>query len=107
MESVSVDVETVESAMPEGSLTEGKRTSGIWEKDFTFISGMTMEDRIPRGKCNYCNKVLKAKGQQGTSNLKRHLEICPKRKNRDVGQMLITAQGRLACREISYDGFVS
>ena len=76
MDRASVDAETVESMMPEDSFIEGKRTSGIWEKDFTFISGMTMEDRIPRGKCNYCNKVLKAKGQQGTSNLKRHLEIC-------------------------------
>jgi len=100
MENVE-DVETVESAVP---LSESiKRTSKIWKHHFTYIPVKDSEDGIPRGKCNYCGKVFTAKGKQDTSNLKRHLEVCPRRKNQDVFQMLISAQGRLASRVIDFE----
>lgn len=95
------EFETVESAVPES--TEGKRTANIWKEDFTLILAKDTNDGIPKGRCNHCGRVLKAKSAQGTSNLNRHLEVCPKWKNRDVSQMLISAQGKLASKQVDFE----
>lgn len=51
--------------------------SYVW-KEFIPVVGVEPDGK-PRGRCMHCNKKLITEVSQGTSALKRHLMICPKR----------------------------
>jgi hypothetical protein len=71
-----------------------RRTSAVWEH-FDAIRGK--EGEKLKAKCKLCGTVYLAPSTYGTRNLKRHIDSCPKRNTRDVGQMLLSrSQGSLS-----------
>jgi hypothetical protein len=64
-----------------------RKTSAVWEH-FDAICGK--EGEKLNAKCKLCGTVYLAPSTYGTGNLKRHIDNCPSRNTRDVGQMLLT-----------------
>jgi hypothetical protein len=71
-----------------------RKTSAVWEH-FDAIHGK--EGEKLKAKCKLCDIVYLAPSTYGTANLKRHINNCPRRNTRDVGQMLLSrSQGSLS-----------
>jgi len=71
-----------------------RRTSAVWEH-FDDIRGK--EGEKLKAKCKLCGTVYLAPSTYGTENLKCHIDSCPRRNTRDVGQMLLSrSQGSLS-----------
>jgi hypothetical protein len=71
-----------------------RKTLAIWEH-FDAIQGK--EGEKLKAKCKLCGTVYLAPSTYGTGNLKRHIDNCPRRNTRDVGQMLLSrSQGSLS-----------
>ena len=65
------------------------------------------EDGKERAACNKCRKVYLVGGKSyGTTNLNKHMKICPLRDQLDVGQMLIDADGKIRARKIDQKIFL-
>ncbi|XP_021984938.1 zinc finger BED domain-containing protein RICESLEEPER 3-like [Helianthus annuus] len=62
-----------------------KLTSPAWEH-FKKIKVNGEE----KAECNYCNTKLGAKSKNGTKHLLFHMEKCPKRKNKDIRQQVLS-----------------
>ncbi|KAJ0556901.1 putative transcription factor/ chromatin remodeling BED-type(Zn) family [Helianthus annuus] len=62
-----------------------KLTSPAWEH-FKKIKVNGEE----KAECNYCNTKLGAKSKNGTKHLLFHMEKCPKRKNKDMRQQVLS-----------------
>jgi hypothetical protein len=78
----------------EGEGHKRRRTSAVWEH-FDAIQGK--EGEKLKAKCKLCGTVYLAPSTYGTGNLKRHIDNCPRRNTRDVGQMLLSrSQGSLS-----------
>jgi hypothetical protein len=70
-----------------------RRTLAVWQH-FDVICGT--EGEKLKAKCKLCGTIYLAPSTYGTENLKRHLDTCPRRNTRDVGQMLISkSQGSM------------
>ena len=59
-----------------------RRTSIVWS---FFELLPTKDEEMPMCKCKMCGKEYIAAGAYGTGNLKRHLDVCPRKDTRDVG----------------------
>ncbi|MCL7022011.1 hypothetical protein MKW94_017824 [Papaver nudicaule] len=84
----SDDSDSDDSPEVEGA-PKRKRTSKIW-LDFEQIK---VNGIVVQGKCKHCKKVLGAKSENGTSNLKKHLRSCFKFKltQKGIDQMYLQA----------------
>ncbi|KAJ4970007.1 hypothetical protein NE237_003106 [Protea cynaroides] len=66
-----------------------KKASVVW-KEFIEIPKEKNQNGRQRAKCRACGTIYLADPDiNGTGSLRRHLKICPKRKNKDVSQMLL------------------
>ena len=54
----------------------GKRKSIYWEHYIDMINPVTK--KIEKVKCKYCSKVLSASPNNGTTTLRKHLQLCSK-----------------------------
>ena len=63
-----------------------RRTSYVWS---FFELLPTKDEEKPTCKCKKCGKEYIAVGAYGTGNLKRHLDVCPRKDTRDVGQLIL------------------
>jgi hypothetical protein len=78
----------------EGKGHKRRKTSAVWEH-FDAICGK--EGEKLNAKCKLCGTVYLAPSTYGTGNLKHHIDNCPRRNTRDVGQMLLSrSQGSLS-----------
>jgi hypothetical protein len=81
----------------QGKIKKGhkrRRTLAVWQH-FDVIRG-TEGDKL-KAKCKLCGTIYLAPSTYGTKNLKRHLDTCPRRNTRDVGQTLISkSQGSMS-----------
>ncbi len=77
------------SISPQCTSKGRKLTSEVWAQ-------MTRE-MLPNGMhkaiCNHCKQEFVSLGTSGTSHLRRHLETCPKRRNRDIKNFCISGVG--------------
>jgi hypothetical protein len=77
-----------------------RRTSAIWEN---FDAIRDKEGEKLKAKCMLCGTVYLAPNTYGTENLKRHMDNCPRRNTRDVGQMLLSrSQGSLSVSNFKF-----
>ncbi|KAL4643309.1 hypothetical protein ACB092_02G083500 [Castanea dentata] len=63
-----------------------RRTSYVWSF-FELLS--TKDEEKPTCKCKKCGKEYIVAEAYGTENLKCHLELCPRKDTRDVGQLIL------------------
>ncbi|KAF5451908.1 hypothetical protein F2P56_026964 [Juglans regia] len=47
-------------------------------------------DGKSRAKCKMCGIIYMAASKYGTGNMRRHIETCPRRSSRDIGQMMLS-----------------
>ena len=63
-----------------------RRTSYVW----SFFELLPIKDEEkPTCKCKKCGKEYIAAGAYGTGHLKCHLDVCPRKDTRDVGQLIL------------------
>ncbi|KAK8933908.1 hypothetical protein KSP39_PZI015554 [Platanthera zijinensis] len=75
----------------ESGIKRSRSISKVWE-DFEKLKAE--RDDILKARCIHCKQVLAGASKHGTSHLKRHLERCPKRRNQDVRQLLLSSEVR-------------
>ena len=63
-----------------------RRTSYVWS---FFELLPTKDEEKPTYKCKKCGKEYIVVRAYGTRNLKHHLEVCPRKDIRDVGQLIL------------------
>lgn len=90
----------------ESSNKRSRSISKVWE-DFEKLKAE--RDDILKARCIHCKQILSGASKHGTSHLKRHLERCPKRRNHDVRQLLLSNEVRsikqlFSSNEILADG---
>ena len=81
-----------------------RQYSDVWPH-FTIIKKKAKDGKIEeRAQCNHCkNDYAYHSHKNGTNSYMRHLEACKlKKKNGDVGAMLINAEGKLQARKIDH-----
>ncbi|KAJ0491919.1 putative transcription factor/ chromatin remodeling BED-type(Zn) family [Helianthus annuus] len=83
-QSQNQDKQTHEDA-EEPRVRKRKLTSVAWEH-FTKM----MVNGAEKVECKYCNTRLGAKSSNGTKHLLSHMEICKKRKNKDIRQQVLS-----------------
>lgn len=64
-----------------------KKTSNVWQH---FNQLTTKEKNQVKVACKFCKCIFSAASKNGTSHLRRHLEKCPKRANKDIEQFLVS-----------------
>jgi len=71
-------------------------SSSVW-KHYNIKEDKFFDDGIPRAYCKYCNgRPLIADSNNGTSNFRRHSKTYSARLSGDVGQLMMTKDGKLA-----------
>ncbi|PKU59729.1 zinc finger BED domain-containing protein RICESLEEPER 2 [Dendrobium catenatum] len=75
----------------ESSHKRSRSISKVWE-DFEKLKAE--RDDILKARCIHCKQILSGASKHGTSHLKRHLERCPKRRNHEVRQLLLSSEVR-------------
>ncbi|KAJ8441774.1 hypothetical protein Cgig2_009020 [Carnegiea gigantea] len=71
-------------------------TSSVW-KQYNMKEGKHFSNGKDRAYCKYYNGgPVDADSSNGTSNFRRHTESCSARSSTDVGQMMMTKDGKLA-----------
>ncbi|XP_020591842.1 zinc finger BED domain-containing protein RICESLEEPER 2-like [Phalaenopsis equestris] len=75
----------------ESSNKRSRSVSKVWE-DFEKLKAE--RDDILKARCIHCKQILSGASKHGTSHLKRHLERCPKRRNHEVRQLLLSSEVR-------------
>ena len=67
-------------------------TSDVW----LYLVKVGIVEGVEKCRCKACEKLLTCESGSGTSHLKRHVLSCSKTiRNRDVGEMMIDAEGKL------------
>ncbi|OMO62987.1 putative Zinc finger, BED-type [Corchorus capsularis] len=78
---------------PESSSKKScKLTSDVWEH-----FDRTVSDGGYRVVCNFCKHELKAGGRNGTSSVRNHLKICPRKTNEDIESSSSVTDGTSYC----------
>jgi hypothetical protein len=73
---------------------KGRRTSTVWEY---FDAIRSKEGEKLKAKCKLCGTIYLAPSTYGTRYLKCHIDTCPRRNTRDIGQMLLSrSQGSMS-----------
>ncbi|XP_042969171.1 zinc finger BED domain-containing protein RICESLEEPER 1-like [Carya illinoinensis] len=57
---------------------------------FDMVPESENNDGKPRAKCKMCGITYMAASKYGTGNMKRHIDACPRRSSRDIGQMMLS-----------------
>ncbi|MBA0632165.1 hypothetical protein Godav_000960 [Gossypium davidsonii] len=74
----------------ESSLKRQKSTtSKMWDEMTKFKC--ENKDEL-KAQCNHCKSIFFAKSSSGTSHLRRHLNYCLKKVNKDINQYTIATQ---------------
>ncbi|KAG7946715.1 hypothetical protein I3843_14G056000 [Carya illinoinensis] len=55
-----------------------------------MVSESENNDGKPQAKCKMCGVTYMAASKYGTGNMKRHIDACPRRSSRDIGQMMLS-----------------
>ncbi|KAH1030739.1 hypothetical protein J1N35_042913 [Gossypium stocksii] len=64
-------------------------TSKVWDE----MTKLECENKYElKAQCNHCNTILSAKSSSETSHLRRHLNSCLKKVNKDISQYTIATQ---------------
>ncbi|KAG6682132.1 hypothetical protein I3842_13G123200 [Carya illinoinensis] len=82
LEDISISLQT------EQSKAKRRKTSNIWGF-FEMVPNSDNSDGKPRAKCKMCGATYLVVSKYGTENLKVHIETCPRRNSRDIGQLML------------------
>ncbi|TYH88670.1 hypothetical protein ES332_D01G203800v1 [Gossypium tomentosum] len=64
-------------------------TSKVWDE----MTKLECENKNElKAQCNHCKTIFSAKSSSGTSHLRRHLNSCLKKVNKDITQYTIATQ---------------
>ncbi|KAG2720923.1 hypothetical protein I3760_02G056800 [Carya illinoinensis] len=78
-----------ESFANEDAKTKRRKRSNVW----SFFEMVPDSDKVgdckARAKCKMCGATYLAASKYGTGNLKRHIDTCPRRNTRDIGQLML------------------
>ncbi|XP_019092531.1 PREDICTED: uncharacterized protein LOC104744773 [Camelina sativa] len=69
---------TQETTTDQTVFNSNKRLKSDCWKEFIPVAGLETDGKR-RGRCIHCNKKMIVETSQGTSSVKRHLAICPKK----------------------------
>ncbi|KAF5184232.1 hypothetical protein FRX31_026181 [Thalictrum thalictroides] len=108
------DVDNVEEQISTGKSGTSKKRSRTflskWWSYFTIFPGVDENGRV-RATCKKCGQIVNAESNQGTGNIKKHVQKCQAVTYRDIGQMVIgTSDSSLSTRPSKFnpeESFVS
>ncbi|KAF5179800.1 hypothetical protein FRX31_030613, partial [Thalictrum thalictroides] len=81
------NVEQQISTDKSGSFKKHSRTFlSKWWSYFTILPGVDENGRV-RATCKKCGHIVNAESNQGTGNIKKHVQKCHAVTYRDIGQM--------------------
>ncbi|XP_035547471.1 zinc finger BED domain-containing protein DAYSLEEPER-like [Juglans regia] len=88
-EMIDLDSFDSESIQNEEVKTKRRKRSNVWAF-FEMVPDSENNDGKPRAKCKMCGVIYMAASKYGTDNMRRHIETCPRRSSRDIGQMMLS-----------------
>ncbi|KAG2680595.1 hypothetical protein I3760_11G105700 [Carya illinoinensis] len=102
---VDLDPLDSESFQNEGAKGKRRRRSNVWSF-FEMVSDSEKKDGKPRARCKLCGVTYMAASKYGTGNMKRHIDTCPRRSSRDIGQCLLSqnsGSGSVSISNLKFD----
>ncbi|KAG2727020.1 hypothetical protein I3760_01G140900 [Carya illinoinensis] len=78
-----------ESFQNEESKTKRKKQSNVWTF-FEMVPESENNYDKQRDKCKMCGVTYMVASKYGNGNMKRHIDACPRRSSRDIGQMMLS-----------------
>ncbi|KAF5470240.1 hypothetical protein F2P56_010765 [Juglans regia] len=88
-EMIDLDPFDSESIQNEEVKRKRRKRSNVWVF-FEMVPDSENNDGKPRAKCKMCGVIYMAASKYGTGNMRRHIETCPRRSSRDIGQMMLS-----------------
>ncbi|KAG7968128.1 hypothetical protein I3843_08G136700 [Carya illinoinensis] len=86
---IDLDLFESESFQNEESKTKRRKRSNVWTF-FEMVPKSENNDGKPRAKCKMCGVTYMAANKYGIGNMKRHIDVCPRKSSRDIGQMMLS-----------------
>ncbi|KAG2694388.1 hypothetical protein I3760_08G141500 [Carya illinoinensis] len=86
---IDLDLFESESFQNEESKTKQRKRSNVWTF-FEMVPESKNNDGKPRAKCKMCGVTYMVANKYGTGNMKHHIDACPRRSSRDIGQMMLS-----------------
>ncbi|XP_042958031.1 zinc finger BED domain-containing protein RICESLEEPER 1-like [Carya illinoinensis] len=86
---IDLDLFESKSFQNEESKTKRRKRSNVWTF-FEMVPESENNDGKPQAKCKMCGVTYMAASKYGTGNMKRHIDACPRRSSRDIGQMMLS-----------------
>ncbi|KAG6674595.1 hypothetical protein I3842_15G051200 [Carya illinoinensis] len=102
-----VDLDPLDSESFQNEEAKGKRRrrSNVWHF-FEMVPDSEKNDGKPRARCKLCGVTYMAASKYGTGNMKRHIDTCPRRSSRDIGQCLLSqnsGSGSVSVSNLKFD----
>ncbi|XP_042973145.1 zinc finger BED domain-containing protein RICESLEEPER 2-like [Carya illinoinensis] len=71
-----------------------------------MVPNSEQKDGKPRARCKLCGVTYMATSKYGIGNMKRHIDTCPRRSSRDIGQCLLSqnsGSGSVSISNLKFD----